>query len=74
MDDPENCSGSSGLSNPSGMLDIMPDETLIQHEWTTHGTCSGLSAGEYFNLLRRAYISIKIPAQFAAPSGFDYAQ
>ena len=65
---PENCSNSPGLSNPSEMLDIMPDERLIQHEWTTHGTCSGLSADEYFKLLRRAYTSIKIPAQFAAPS------
>jgi ribonuclease T2 len=69
---PENCSDAPGLSNPSAMLDIMPDENLIQHEWTTHGTCSGLSAGEYFKLLRRAYTSIKIPAQFAAPSeGFS---
>jgi len=50
------------------MLDIMPDERLIQHEWTTHGTCSGLSAEEYFTLLRRAYTSIKIPAQLAAPA------
>jgi ribonuclease T2 len=69
---PENCSDSRGLSNPSGMLDIMPDERLIQHEWTTHGTCSGLSADEYFKLLRRAYTSIKIPAPLAAPSdGFS---
>src|SRR5450755_338052 len=65
---PETCSDSPGLANPSEMLDIMPDERLIQHEWTTHGTCSGLSAEEYFKLLRRAYGSIKIPAQLAAPS------
>jgi ribonuclease T2 len=71
---PENCSDSPGLSNPSGMLDIMPDERLIQHEWMTHGTCSGLSADEYFKLLRRAYTSIKIPAPLTAPSeGFSIA-
>jgi ribonuclease T2 len=69
---PENCSDAPGPTNPAAMLDIMPDEKLIQHEWTTHGTCSGLSAGEYFKLLRRAYTSIKIPAQLAAPSeGFS---
>jgi len=69
---PENCSGAPGPSNPSEMLDIMPDEKLIQHEWTTHGTCSGLTADEYFKLLRRAYASIKIPAQLAGPSeGFS---
>jgi len=65
---PENCSSAPGPTNPSAMLDIMPDEKLIQHEWTTHGTCSGLSADEYFMLLRRAYASIKIPAALAAPS------
>ena len=69
---PENCSEATGPTNPSEMLDIMPDEKLIQHEWTTHGTCSGLSADEYFKLLRRAYSSIKIPPQLAAASeGFS---
>ena len=69
---PENCSSAPGPANPSAMLDIMPDEKLIQHEWTTHGTCSGLRADEYFKVLRRAYTSIKIPAQLAAPSeGFS---
>jgi ribonuclease T2 len=69
---PENCFNAPGPSNPSEMLDIMPDEKLIQHEWTTHGTCSGLSADEYFKLLRRAYTSIRIPAQLAPPSeGFS---
>jgi ribonuclease T2 len=64
---PENCSTAPGLSNPASFLDIMPDLSLIQHEWTTHGTCSGLNAQAYFNLIRQAFTSIKIPAQFAAP-------
>jgi len=69
---PENCSNVPGPTNPSAMLDIMPDEKLIQHEWTTHGTCSGLIADEYFKLLRQAFTSIKIPTQLAAPSeGFS---
>lgn len=64
---PENCSNAPGPSNPQSYLDIMPDLGLIQHEWTTHGTCSGLSADAYFNLIRQAFNSIKIPPQFAAP-------
>jgi ribonuclease T2 len=50
------------------MLDIMPDPSLIAHEWSTHGTCSGLSAVDYFNLIRQAFNSVRIPRQFAAPS------
>ncbi len=65
---PENCSDAPGPSNPSEMLDIMPDVSLVQHEWVTHGTCSGLSAGEYFALIRKAYASVKIPARLVSPS------
>lgn len=50
------------------MLDIMPDPRLIQHEWTTHGTCSGLSADQYFGVIRRAYNSIKIPPPLVSPT------
>ncbi len=65
---PEHCSNAPGLTNPSSFLDIMPDLSLIQHEWTTHGTCSGLSAQDYFNLIRQAFTSIHIPNQFKAPA------
>ncbi len=65
---PENCSNAPGLTNPSTMLDIMPDLSLIQHEWVTHGTCSGLSATDYFNLIRKAFTSTRIPNQFVAPA------
>ena len=49
------------------MSDIMPDVGLVAHEWTTHGTCSGLAAEDYFKLLRRAFKSINVPERFAAP-------
>jgi len=65
---PENCSNAPGPSNPSEMLDIMPDQHLIEHEWETHGTCSGLSADEYFRLLKRAFRSIRIPRRLESPS------
>jgi ribonuclease T2 len=49
------------------MTDIMPDPSLIAHEWSKHGTCSGLDANGYFKLIRQAFSSIHIPAQFTAP-------
>ncbi len=64
---PENCSTAPGLANPGEMADLMPDAGLVAHEWTTHGTCSGLNAEKYFQLLRRAFTSVHIPQRFAAP-------
>ena len=61
---PEFCSSAPGLTNPAKMLDIMPDLHLIAHEWQAHGTCSGLGADEYFNVIRRAFNSLRIPRQF----------
>jgi len=49
------------------MLDIMPDENLIRHEWATHGTCSGLKADQYFKVLRKAYTAVKIPQSLVSP-------
>lgn len=65
---PENCSNDPGLSDPSTMTDIMPDPKLVEHEWSTHGTCSGLDPDHYFKLIRQAFTSIKVPARFSAPS------
>jgi len=64
---PENCSTAPGLANPGELADLMPDAGLVAHEWTTHGTCSGLDAENYFKLLRRAYELVKIPERFADP-------
>jgi ribonuclease T2 len=64
---PENCSTAPGLANPAEMKDIMPDAGLVAHEWSTHGTCSGLDAESYFKLLRQAFKSVKVPDKFTAP-------
>ena len=48
------------------MLNYIPTESLIQHEWTTHGTCSGLSAADYFAAVRKARDSIRIPQRLEA--------
>jgi ribonuclease T2 len=69
---PERCSHANGLADPSSMLDLMPDIGLVRHEWITHGTCSGLSAADYFASLRQAYSSIRIPEQLNQPErGFS---
>ena len=49
------------------MLDIMPARQLIIHEYKKHGTCSGLTPDAYFDLARKLYSSIKIPARFQNP-------
>ncbi len=46
------------------MLPLMPARGLIIHEWRTHGTCSGLSAQEYFEAVRFARNRIVIPERF----------
>src|SRR5664279_1165603 len=46
------------------MLDLMPSPRLIFHEWDRHGTCSGLSANAYFEIVRKARAVVKIPADF----------
>ena len=60
---PENCSNAAGPANPSQYSDIYPDAGLLQHEWKTHGTCSGLAPDAYFQLERKAFQAIKTPQQ-----------
>lgn len=61
---PQNCGGSPVSSSLiQTMLNYMPTESLIQHEWRTHGTCSGLSAADYFAAVRKARDSVKIPPE-----------
>ena len=61
---PEKCSNAPGPPNPAQYADIYPDASLLQHEWQTHGTCSGLSADAFFQDARSAFRSINIPPAF----------
>lgn len=65
---PANCQTSQPIpTDTSPVADIMRQD-LIQHEWEKHGTCSGLSGNDYLALTRKAFDSIKIPDDLAAPS------
>lgn len=65
---PESCGPSKSV--PKGlvndMLRSMPSPGLIQHEWTTHGTCTGLSQGEYFTKVMVARSAVQIPVQISS--------
>ena len=63
---PEHCSDAPGPADPSAFKDIYPDAGLLEHEWETHGTCSGLSANAFFSGARQAFQSIVIPPRFKA--------
>jgi len=67
---PENCGSASpvGQDIVRATLDYMPTESLIQHEWATHGTCTGLTASDYFTFVRRARDMVRIPNSLAAPA------
>jgi ribonuclease T2 len=60
---PEHC-GAPGVVPDTAMesiADLMPARGLVYHEWSTHGTCSGLNPAAFFGLVRRAYAEIAVP-------------
>jgi ribonuclease T2 len=59
------CSTAPGPANPSQYKDIYPGLSLLQHEWSTHGTCSGLGPDAFFMASRTAFHSIVIPPKLA---------
>ena len=67
---PENCPPASSVPSAivQTMLTYIPTESLIQHEWKTHGTCSGMSVTDYFAAVRKVRDSVTIPAEFKVPA------
>jgi ribonuclease T2 len=70
---PTNCGSASPVSSATvrHMLQYFPSASLVQHEWSTHGTCSGLTAAQYFAKVEQAYTAVKIPDQFRS---LDHSQ
>jgi len=67
---PQMCASDSTVNARivDNMLDIMPSRELVRHEWSKHGTCSGLSPDAYFAAARGAFAAVKIPAPYDAPT------
>ena len=67
---PQYCDAEARLPEPliAAMLDIMPSPRLVRHQWTKHGTCSGLDPHDYFALTRRLHDEIRIPARYIEPA------
>jgi ribonuclease T2 len=66
---PENCGPASPVSKAivDATLAYIPTQSLIQHEWKSHGTCSGLDAASYFALVRKARDSVTVPNDLNQP-------
>lgn len=64
---PEYCSHAPGPASVRLPPAVMPDPALVRHEWEAHGTCSGLSPEAYFELVSRAFASIRIPRPLMMP-------
>jgi len=67
---PQNCQVPAPRLNRelmTSMLDLMPAPRLVYHEWDRHGTCSGLDANAYFELVRKARGAVRIPEPYGAP-------
>jgi ribonuclease T2 len=67
---PQFCSHATGPANPSQYADLIPGE-IISHEWQKHGTCSGLPANGYFDLIRRIRASIQLPHDLQSPTAAE---
>lgn len=48
----------------AAMADVMGTSGLAWHQWKKHGTCSGLSAAQYYELSREAYRLVNRPEVF----------
>jgi ribonuclease T2 len=66
---PHNCTSEALPGNAWGQFpDVFPSPGLMQHEWTTHGTCSGLSVTDYITLAKNIKNSVNIPSTYQQPT------
>lgn len=63
-DCPTNQTGPSRRQSRA-MVDIMGSSGLAWYQWRKHGSCSGLSAAQYYDTIRKARAAIEIPELFS---------
>jgi ribonuclease T2 len=65
---PESCGPAKAVSRliVSETLPYMPSRSLMQHEWATHGTCSGLTQADYFTAILETRSAVQIPVQLTS--------
>ena len=65
---PQYCKSQAAVPDEAvqGILELMPARKLIYHEWSAHGSCSGLDPSAFFATVRRAYTSLSVPALLSA--------
>src|SRR5579863_10538195 len=68
---PESCQPARPVSKSlvNALMSYMPSAGLIQHEWATHGTCTGLTPDDYFTKVLRARSTVQIPVQISSIAG-----
>ncbi len=68
---PESCGRADRVSKSvvDYVIRYMPSPGLIQHEWATHGVCTGLRPTEYFGAIVEMRAAVQIPVQFASIEG-----
>lgn len=66
---PQSCSTDPGPDRATidEIMPIMPSVGLIRHEWQKHGTCSGLTARQYFHKVRDTFRMVRIPQDYQQP-------
>jgi ribonuclease T2 len=67
--DPEDCNPNEDAS-PSDLAaarGLYPTDGLARYEYRKHGTCTGLSAADYFTVVRYVRDQLKVPDTLKAP-------
>ena len=66
---PSNCSSEPLPAAVKAQFpNLYPNDKLFDHEWSKHGTCSGLSPAAYLAAAKQLKDHVQIPAAYAAPA------
>ena len=70
---PQSCKGGGPADaiDKGKVYNYMPSDFLIAHVWVQNGTCSGLAASAYFDLIGNLFGKLKFPRLSDAPMEAD---